>query len=47
MAKHVQYYYDTLKTKEEYTTGKISTLVSSGKWWTMGYSDRSNMERAA
>lgn len=47
LSKSVENYYSTLKVKEEYGQTKINSLVSSGKWWQMGYTDRTNMEKAA
>ena len=44
---NVDTFYGNLKKKEEYNTSKISTLVSSGKWYAMSPIARSQYEKGA
>lgn len=44
---NVDTFYSNLKKKEEYNTSKISTLVSSGKWYAMSPIARSQYEKGA
>lgn len=47
LQKNVEWFYSTLKTKEEYNNNKINTLVSSGKWYAMTPLARSKYEKGA
>lgn len=47
LTKNVDSFYANLKKKEEYNTSKISTLVSSGKWYAMTPLARTSYEKGA